>query len=61
MARMTDQQLLALLSECRVVLDDYWFTTKDDGEYAEDHSNDDVIDLCKRLDVLFAEIDEAEI
>lgn len=53
---MSNDQLLALLRECRIVLDRYWFTTVDDGEHAEDYNNEDVIGLCNRLDVLLAEI-----
>lgn len=46
---------LDLLRECRKVLEGYRFTTVDCfAGITEDIDNDDVIELCERLDAFFA-------
>ena len=39
-----------LLKEAREVLGDYWFTTTQEDGYAEEYNNNDVIEICKKID-----------
>lgn len=42
-------EAIALLKEADKVLGRYWYTVVDDGEYAEDFNNDDVIELNEKI------------
>ncbi len=43
-------EMLEALQEAREVLSDHWFTSED----GEDYNNDDVIDMCSKLDAIIA-------
>ena len=48
--------LLAMLDKMAAVLDNYWFTTVDDGEWAEDFNNEDVIEVVKEWQAMKTQV-----
>ena len=42
---------IELLKEIRIVLDNYWFSSVSTGDgYTEGYNNDDIIELCDKID-----------